>query len=88
MTASLSRVAETQNPEKLGSRQFRAGIFSMDGVLLDSEPFHHRAINDILSTEDRAGLSREEYSRYLGMTNESIWRDLVRRYRLPRTASY
>jgi HAD superfamily hydrolase (TIGR01509 family) len=53
-----------------------AVIFDMDGVLLDSEPLHHRATNAILREEDRPPLSLAEYTRYLGRTDEDMWRDL------------
>jgi HAD superfamily hydrolase (TIGR01509 family) len=69
-------------------RPIRAGIFDLDGVLLDSEPLHHRAINEILHGDAHGSLSVEAYRRYLGTTDEYTWRDLVRRYDLPKPASY
>jgi HAD superfamily hydrolase (TIGR01509 family) len=63
-------------------RTIRAGIFDMDGVLLDSEPLHHRAINELLQEEGVAPLSMIEYSRYLGTTDAYTWGDLVARRRL------
>lgn len=54
----------------------QAVIFDMDGVLLDSEPLHHHAANAVLLEDGHPPLSLAEYSRYLGMTDEDMWRDL------------
>jgi HAD superfamily hydrolase (TIGR01509 family) len=51
-------------------------IFDMDGVLLDSEPLHHCAANAVLAEDGHPPLSVAEYTRYLGMTDDDIWRDL------------
>jgi HAD superfamily hydrolase (TIGR01509 family) len=51
-------------------------IFDMDGVLLDSEPLHHQAASAVLLEDDHPPLSLAEYTRYLGMTDEDMWRDL------------
>jgi HAD superfamily hydrolase (TIGR01509 family) len=56
----------------------------MDGVLLDSEPLHHRALNQILAEEGIDGLSLADYVPYMGTTDEYTWNDLVRRFRLTR----
>jgi HAD superfamily hydrolase (TIGR01509 family) len=69
-------------------RLIRAGIFDMDGVLLDSEPLHHQATNEILAAEGCAGLSFDDYSPYLGTTDEYTWNDLIRRYELQRPLAY
>ncbi|HTE83321.1 MAG TPA: HAD family phosphatase [Dehalococcoidia bacterium] len=61
----------------------RAVIFDMDGVLLDSEPLHHRAVNEILAAEGKDGLSSDEYVPYMGTTDEYTWSDLIRRFQLP-----
>jgi HAD superfamily hydrolase (TIGR01509 family) len=55
----------------------------MDGVLLDSEPLHHSAVNQILATEGKTGLSKNEYVEYMGTTDEYTWEDLIRRFQLP-----
>lgn len=56
----------------------------MDGVLLDSEPLHHQATNDILREEHRPPLSLAEYTSYLGRTDEDMWSDLRSRRELDR----
>lgn len=54
----------------------RAVIFDMDGVLLDSEPLHHDAVNAVLFEDGLPPLPLAEYTRYLGTTDEDMWRDL------------
>ncbi len=56
----------------------------MDGVLLDSEPLHHQAADSILREEHRPPLSLGEYTRYLGRTDEDMWRELRSRRGLDR----
>ena len=51
-------------------------IFDLDGVLVDSEPLHHHAANAVLAEDGHPPLSVAEYTRYLGLTDEDMWRDL------------
>jgi HAD superfamily hydrolase (TIGR01509 family) len=60
----------------------------MDGVLLDSEPLHHQALNAILAAEGHAVLSFAAYSPYLGTTDEYMGADLIQRYDLPKPLFY
>ena len=75
---------EHSRPVALPGGPVRAAIFDMDGVLLDSEPLHHQAINTVLAEEGHGEISLAEYSRYLGTTAEYTWDDLVHRYGLER----
>jgi HAD superfamily hydrolase (TIGR01509 family) len=54
----------------------QAVIFDLDGVLLDSEPLHHCAANAVLTEDGHRPLSVAEYTRYLGLTDDDMWRDL------------
>jgi HAD superfamily hydrolase (TIGR01509 family) len=54
----------------------QAVIFDMDGVLVDSEPLHHHAANAVLAEDGHPPLSLADYTRYLGLTDEDMWRDL------------
>lgn len=60
---------------------YDAVVFDMDGVLLDSEPLHHRVLNEVLAAEGRT-LSFEEYRPYIGTTLEYTWSDIIRRFDL------
>lgn len=62
-------------------RHYQAVIFDMDGVLLDSEPLHFQALNEVLG---RAGyqLTAHEYEELIGVTLEETWRRLIERFDL------
>jgi HAD superfamily hydrolase (TIGR01509 family) len=54
--------------------QFDGVIFDMDGVLVDGEPLHFRAINQLLEP-DGVSLTLEQYLPYLG--TKAGWREFV-----------
>jgi HAD superfamily hydrolase (TIGR01509 family) len=54
----------------------QAVIFDMDGVLLDSEPLHHHAANAVLAEDGHPPLSLADYARYIGATDDRLWRGL------------
>ena len=56
--------------------RFDAVIFDLDGVLVDSEPLHFQAVNEVLAEEGRR-LTESEYLSYIGVADE--WADLIRR---------
>jgi HAD superfamily hydrolase (TIGR01509 family) len=49
-------------------------VFDMDGVLVDGEPLHFRAVNELLAAEGRA-LTLDEYRPYMG--TKAGWRELI-----------
>ncbi len=55
-------------------RRFAAVVFDMDGVLVDGEPLHFRAVNRLLAAEGRS-LSLEEYKPFMG--TKAGWRQMV-----------
>ncbi|MGZ4791452.1 MAG: HAD family hydrolase [Ilumatobacteraceae bacterium] len=73
---------------KVAGHPISAGVFDMDGALVDSEPLHHQALNSVLSHNDRAPLSFEAFRPYLGASDDFIWDELVHRQRLPRPATF
>ncbi|MFN0074486.1 MAG: HAD family hydrolase [Chloroflexota bacterium] len=56
-------------------------IFDMDGVLVDTEPLHLRALNEVLA---QAGchLSEKENEQLLGTTFQATWEYLLKRFDL------
>lgn len=61
----------------------RAVILDMDGLMIDSEPLHVKAYDQVLKQFGQ-GLTEEENSqRYVGISDRDIARDMVKRYGLP-----
>ncbi|MCX7618763.1 HAD family phosphatase [Tepidiforma sp.] len=54
---------------------FAAVIFDMDGVLVDGEPLHFRAVNELLA-EEGLSISLEAYKPYMG--TKTGWQDMAR----------
>src|SRR3712207_734423 len=66
---------------------FRAVIFDLDGVLLDSEPLYLRATNMVLAREDKY-LSPEENARYIGFRYRDMLADLTPKLGLAHPPEY
>lgn len=58
----------------MSQQRFAAVIFDMDGVLVDGEPLHFRAVNRLLAEEGRS-LSLDEYKPFMG--TKAGWRQMV-----------
>lgn len=62
---------------KLVSASFKAVIFDLDGVIVDSEPLHQRAFLDVfrdLGYEGRHGI---RFADYLGRSDRALWVDFI-----------
>lgn len=59
-----------------------AVIFDMDGVLVDSEPYH-LAIEKRQIDLNKLPLTEEEHHRYIGVASDVMWRDIALHYTLP-----
>ena len=68
------------------SQAIKGVIFDMDGVLIDSEPWHYQAINDILA---RYGVNMPwaEHKEYVGVKTPETFARLKKRYHLPDTVA-
>jgi pseudouridine-5'-monophosphatase len=62
----------------------RAVIFDMDGVLTDSEPAFHAAVNDILARYGQH-IDLHDYEQYIGSATPAMWTAMIVRFRLPAT---
>jgi len=58
-----------------------AVIFDMDGVLVDSEPLHLQALNEVLGPLGHHATAAEN-EQFLGWTSEECWQVLIERYHL------
>jgi HAD superfamily hydrolase (TIGR01549 family) len=59
-----------------------AVIFDMDGVLIDSEPFH-LVVNEKIFSNLAINLSEDEYHDFIGTTHKDMWTTIKNRYNLP-----
>jgi HAD superfamily hydrolase (TIGR01509 family) len=54
---------------------FKACIFDMDGVIIDSEPMHFE-IDLIMTRELGLNFTHEDLEKYVGMTNPAMWKHI------------
>jgi len=62
----------------------KAVIFDMDGVLIDSEPFH-LVVNEKIFANLGINLSEDEYQSFIGTTHKDMWSIIKEKYRLPQS---
>ena len=62
----------------------KAVIFDMDGVLIDSEPIHFNAVEQVLN---KHGIYIEEnyLNRFIGDTNENLWQVVISEFNMENT---
>ncbi len=66
---------------------FKTIIFDMDGVLIDSEPAHLEAANEVLAREG-VSLSPAQNAAYLGQNENRYWTALIARFSLKKGPSH
>lgn len=62
---------------------FRAVIFDMDGVIVDSEPRHERAFFEVLEEIGYRQAFLRNFSDYIGRSDRDLWIDFVNEHRPP-----
>ncbi len=62
----------------------KAVIFDLDGVIIDSEPFHWE-VNKKIFRDLGIDVSPEEYQNYIGVSNTNMWAELKKKHRLPQS---
>jgi HAD superfamily hydrolase (TIGR01509 family) len=64
----------------------KAVIFDLDGVIIDSEPFH-LVVNEKIFDNLGINLSEEEYHGFIGTTHKDMWTTIKRKFNLPQPVS-
>ena len=64
-------------------KNFKAVIFDMDGVLVDSEPLHV-SVETSMFKEFNIPITKDMYTRFAGTTSLSMWGSLVSEFKLNR----
>ena len=70
---------ETKKPRK--TRQLKAAIFDMDGVIADTEPFQFNGWREVLKPLG-IELTKKDYLDYAGDTGQYIEKKIIKKYRL------
>lgn len=64
-----------------------AFIFDMDGVIIDSEPIHIR-LDKIMFNELGINIEEHELEKYIGVTNEHMWSDLIKKHNIDKSLEW
>lgn len=59
---------------------FKAVIFDMDGVIVDSEPRHERAFEEVWAAIGFGGRHGMHFPDYYGTSDEKVWRDFIAKH--------
>jgi beta-phosphoglucomutase family hydrolase len=59
----------------------KAVIFDLDGVIIDSEPFH-LVVNEKIFANLGINLSEDEYQSFIGTTHQDMWSTIKKKYGL------
>lgn len=66
-------------------RDFQAVIFDMDGVIVNSEPYHERAFHEVIRELGYAGLGDLRFKDYIGRSDFDLWVDFIAKYKPPQS---
>jgi HAD superfamily hydrolase (TIGR01509 family) len=64
-------------------RRFRAIIFDMDGVIVDSEPLHERAFLEVFAEMGYGATHGINFAEYYGRSDKAVWVDFIARHHPP-----
>ncbi|MCZ7640660.1 MAG: HAD hydrolase-like protein [Verrucomicrobia bacterium] len=61
-------------------KPFQAVIFDMDGVIVDSEPWHERAFREIFQELGYGETHGIDFRAYIGRSDRALWLDFIERH--------
>lgn len=64
-------------------KPFQAVIFDMDGVIVDSEPWHERAFREIFQELGYGETHGIDFRAYIGRSDRALWLDFIERHDPP-----
>lgn len=64
-------------------RQFAAVIFDMDGVIVDSEPWHEHAFREIFHELGYGQTHGVNFQAYIGRSDRALWLDFIEKHNPP-----
>lgn len=64
-------------------KQYRAVIFDMDGVIVDSEPLHERAFLEVFEEMGCRENHGMDFKAYYGRSDRALWEDFVAKHHPP-----
>ena len=67
--------------EQKSDRDFKAVIFDMDGVIVDSEPRHERAFLEVVHETGYGATHGVRWADWVGRSDHELWLDVVARLR-------
>lgn len=82
MFQSLVSDKEMQKVKEILSR-VHAIIFDMDGLMIDSEPYHCRSFDKVFRQFGKRLTEEENNKHYVGISDKDAAEDMVQRYGLP-----
>ncbi len=62
-------------------KRCKAVIFDMDGVIVDSEPYHERAFLEVMGDLGYAESHGMQYEDYIGRPDQALWTEFIGRHR-------
>ncbi len=62
------------------TKTYRAVIFDMDGVIVDSEPRHERAFEEVWAAIGFGDNHGMHFPDYYGTSDEKVWRDFIAKH--------
>jgi len=70
-----------RDPSSIDVNDYRAVIFDMDGVIVDSEPVHERAFEDVMHKLGFGHRHGIHFPDYVGRSDFVLWEDFVAKHR-------